>query len=403
MLQEIRLDTEELERLGALIPGPEPVLAPGKIVPVCETRLDGNELRYLTECITSNWISSAGPFVGRFEEAFASAAGCTRAVSCSSGTAALHLVLAALGLKAGDEIVVPAFTMIATANAVAYTGATPVFADSDPVTWNVTAATLEPKITPRSRAIIVVHTYGHPADMDPIRELADRRGLFLLEDAAEAHGAVYRGKPVGSLGDAATFSFYGNKIVTTGEGGMITTNDERLARLVRRLRDHAFSPDRHFWHTYLGYNYRMTNLQAAVGLAQVERLGDLVEARRENRRRYEARLKGVPGLTLPGESPGVTNVFWMYGILVEDGFGPTRDQLRIALASRGIETRTFFIPMHLQPLYRKAHAGERYPVAEELCRKGMYLPSGPALSERDIDLVAGEILRARAAAVPTLA
>ena len=178
MLEETRLDTDELERLGALIPGPEPVLAPGRIVPVCETRLDGNELRYLTECVTSNWISSAGPFVGRFEEAFARAAGCARAVSCSSGTAALHLVLAALGLKAGDEVVVPAFTMIATANAVAYTGATPVFADSDPVTWNVTAATLEPKITPRTRALVVVHTYGHPADMDPIRELADRAGAL---------------------------------------------------------------------------------------------------------------------------------------------------------------------------------------------------------------------------------
>jgi perosamine synthetase len=403
MLEETRFDTDELARLGALIPGPEPVLAPGRIIPVCETRLDGNELRYLTECVTSNWISSAGPFVGRFEEAFARAAGCAHAVSCSSGTAALHLVLAALGLKAGDEVIVPAFTMIATANAVAYTGATPVFADSHPVTWNVTAATLEPKITPRTRALVVVHTYGHPADMDPIRELADRRGLFLLEDAAEAHGAVYRGRPVGSIGDAATFSFYGNKIVTTGEGGMITTNDERLARLVRRLRDHAFSPDRHFWHTYQGYNYRMTNLQAAVGLAQVERLPDLVEARRENRRRYEARLRGVPGLTLPCESPGVTNVFWMYSLLVEDGFGSTRDQVRIALASRGIETRTFFIPMHLQPLFRKAHAGERYPVAEELCRKGMYLPSGPALSDRDIDLVTGEILRARPAAVPALA
>ena len=403
MLEETRLDADEIQRLGALIPGPEPVLAPGRIVPVCETRLDGNELRYLTECVASNWISSAGPFVRRFEQAFARAAGTAHAVSCSSGTAALHLVLAALGLRAGDEVVVPAFTMIATANAVTYTGATPVFADSDPVTWNVTAATLEPRITPRTRALVVVHTYGHPADMDPIRELADRRGLFLLEDAAEAHGAAYRGRPVGSLGDAATFSFYGNKIVTTGEGGMITTNDERLAGLVRRLRDHAFSPDRHFWHTYTGYNYRMTNLQAAVGLAQVERLGDLVEARRENRRRYEARLRDVPGLTLPSESSGVTSVFWMYGILVEDGFGATRDEVRIALARQGIETRAFFIPMHLQPLYRKAHAAERYPVAEELCRKGMYLPSGPALSDRDIDLVAGEILRARAAAVPTLA
>jgi perosamine synthetase len=403
MLEETRPDAEEIERLGTLIPGPEPVLPPGKVIRVCETRLTGNELRYLTECVTSNWISSAGPFVRRFEEAFASAVGCARAVSCSSGTAALHLVLAALGLKTGDEVVVPAFTMIATANAVTYTGATPVFADSEPATWNVSAATVAPKITGRTRAIVVVHTYGHPVDMEPLRALADRHGLFLVEDAAQAHGALYRGRPVGSLGDAATFSFYGNKIVSTGEGGMVTTNDGRLAGIVRRLRDHAFSDDRHFWHTYLGYNYRMTNLQAAVGLAQVERLGELVAARRENRQRYEARLRGVPGLTLPSEAPGVTNVFWMYGILVEDDFGCTRDQLRAAFARRGIETRTFFIPMHLQPIYRKAHAGERYPVAESLCRKGLYLPSGPALTEDDIDLVAGEIQRARAAAVPTLA
>lgn len=403
MLEETRPDTEEPESLRALLPAPEPVLPPGRIIPVCETRLDGNELRYLTECVTSNWISSAGPFVRRFEEAFARAAGCSSGVSCSSGTAALHLVLAALGLRAGDEVVVPAFTMIATANAVTYTGATPVFADSDPKTWNVTAATIEPKLTERTRAIVVVHTYGHPVDVEPVRRLADRHGLFLVEDAAEAHGALYRGRPVGSLGDAATFSFYGNKIVSTGEGGMVTTNDERLARLVRRLRDHAFSPDRHFWHTYLGYNYRMTNLQAAVGLAQVERLGELVAARRRNRRRYEARLRDVPGLTLPSEAPGVTSVFWMYGVLVEDGFGCSRDQLRAALARGGIETRTFFIPIHLQPIYRKAHAGERYPVAESLCRKGLYLPSGPALTEDDISLVTGEILRARAAAVPALA
>jgi perosamine synthetase len=403
MLEETRLDAEEMKRLGSLVPGPEPALAPGRVVRVCETRLDGNELKYLTECVTSNWISSAGPFVRRFEDAFAEATACRHAVSCSSGTAALHLVLAALGLGPGDEVVVPAFSMVATANAVRYTGATPVLADAAPGSCNVSAETIAPRITERTRAILVVHTYGHPVDMDPVRALADRHGLLVVEDAAEAHGALYRGRPVGSLADAATFSFYGNKIVTTGEGGMVTTQDARLAGIVRRLRDHAFSDERHFWHTYLGYNYRMTNLQAAVGLAQVERLGALVEARRENRRRYDARLAGMTGLTLPTEAPGVSSVFWMYGVLVEDEFGMSRDALRVALAARGVETRTYFVPIHVQPIYRAAHRGERYPVAEALCRKGLYLPSGPGLTDADVDLVGDAVEKARPALVPALA
>jgi len=403
MLDETRLDPREMESLGDLVPGPEPALAPGRVVRVCETRLDGNELKYLTECVTSNWISSAGPFVRRFEDAFAGATGCAHAVSCSSGTAALHLVLAALGLGPGDEVVVPAFSMIATANAVHYTGATPVLADAAPGSCNVSAATIAPRITERTRALLVVHTYGHPVDMDPVRALADRHGLLVVEDAAEAHGALYRGRPVGSLADAATFSFYGNKIVTTGEGGMVTTQDAGLARVVRRLRDHAFSDERHFWHTYLGYNYRMTNMQAAVGLAQVERMPELVAARRENRRRYDARLAGLPGLTLPSEAPHVSSVFWMYGVLVDAEFGLSRDALRAALAARGVETRTYFVPIHVQPIHRAAHRGESYPVAEDLCRRGLYLPSGPALTDADIDFVADTIEQARPAPVPALA
>jgi len=403
MLDETRPDPEDVARLGDLVPGPEPALAPGRVVRVCETRLDGNELRYLAECVASNWISSAGPFVGLFEDAFAAATASRHAVSCSSGTAALHLVFAALGLGPGDEVVVPAFSMIATANAVRYTGATPVLADAAPGSCNVSAETVAPRITERTKAILVVHTYGHPADMDPLRALADRHGLLLVEDAAEAHGALYRGRPVGSLADAATFSFYGNKIVTTGEGGMVTTQDAALARVVRRLRDHAFSDERHFWHTYLGFNYRMTNLQAAVGLAQVERMDALVEARRENRRRYDARLAGVPGLSLPSEEPWASSVFWMYGVLVESAFGLSRDALRAALAARGVETRTYFVPIHVQPIYRASHAGERYPVAEDLCRRGLYLPSGPGLTDADVDLVGNAIEKARPAPVPALA
>jgi perosamine synthetase len=388
----------------AVLPGPEPPLsAPeedrgqgrSRILPVCETRLDGNELAYLTECIRSNWISSRGPFVERFEEAFSSAVGCRFGVACSSGTTALHLALAALGLEKGDEVILPTFTMIATANAVAYTGATPVLVDADPVTWNLDLSQVEAEIGPRTRAIIAVHTYGRPVAMGEVREIARRHGLVVIEDAAEAHGAKDHNQPAGSLGDIATFSFYGNKIITTGEGGMVTTNDEKLAARTRRLRDHGFSPERHFWHSSIAFNYRMTNLQAAVGLAQTERFELLVEARRRNARLYRDRLAGIPGLTLPGEDRDSRNVYWMFGLLVEDDFGQTRDELRSALAARGIETRTFFIPVHLQPVFQHLAAAREFPVAEMLCRKGMYLPSGPTLTPQDIDRVAREIASAR--------
>ena len=401
---ETKRDAALLEEIDALLPGPEPeVTAPREngadspvgIVPVCETLLDGNELAYLTECVRSNWISSRGPFVSRFEAAFAKAVGCRFGVACSSGTTALHLALTTLGLQSGDEVILPTFTMIATANAVAYTGATPVLVDADPLNWNLDLSQIEAKITPRTRALVVVHTYGRPVSMEPVREIARRHGLFVVEDAAEAHGARDHGRPVGSLGDIATFSFYGNKIITTGEGGMVTTNDERLALRARRLRDHGFSEERHFWHSSLAFNYRMTNLQAAVGLAQTERFESLVEARRRSARLYKERLAAVPGLTLPGEDPDTRNVYWMFGLLVEEAFGRTRDELRAALARRGIETRTFFIPIHLQPVFRKLADRKAFPVAEMLCRKGMYLPSGPDLPPQDIDRVAREIEAAR--------
>ncbi|MGH9422555.1 MAG: DegT/DnrJ/EryC1/StrS family aminotransferase [Thermoanaerobaculia bacterium] len=389
------LENDEWAALDGMLPESEPALklppARSRIIPVAETLLDGNELQYVTDCIRSNWVSSEGPYVRRFENAFAAAAGCRFGIACSSGTTALHLLLAAYGLEPGDEVIIPAFTMIATANAVAYTGATPVLVDAEPDTWNIDVDLVKRKITPRTRAIVAVHTYGHPADADPLRALAKKHGLLFLEDAAEAHGAVYRGRSIGSLGDAAIFSFYGNKIVTTGEGGMITTNDEDLAKLARQLRGHAISPQRHFWHEYLGFNYRMTNLQAAVGLAQTERIHALVQKRRENAGSYHERLSAVPGLTLPIEKAGVKNVFWMYAVLVEEAFGLSRNELREALALRGIETRSMFIPIHLQPIYRHLFRGERYPVAEALCRKGLYLPSGPGLSAEEIDFIAGQI------------
>ncbi|HVT17699.1 MAG TPA: aminotransferase class I/II-fold pyridoxal phosphate-dependent enzyme [Thermoanaerobaculia bacterium] len=402
MIEEVELTAEELGPLAGLIPDPEPELAlpcrraagaPERILPVADTLLDGNELLYLTECVRSNWISSAGRFVGEFEQSFARAVGCAHGVACASGTAALHLAVATLGIGPGDEVIVPTFTMIATANAVTYTGARPVLVDAEPETWNLDVAQVEARITPRTRAIVVVHTYGHPADMAPLLAVARRHRLAVIEDAAEAHGARYRGRPAGSLGDAAVFSFYGNKIVTTGEGGMVTTNDERIAAVVRRLRDHAFSADRHFWHKYLGFNYRMTNLQAAVGLAQTERFAELLAARRRNATRYHERLAPIAGrgLGLPVERADVSSAFWMYAILVENDFGCSRDELRRRLARQGIETRTFFIPIHLQPIYFRRHRGESFPVAESLCGKGMYLPSGPSLTAAEIDFIAAEV------------
>lgn len=393
VLDEIRLTAEELSEIAHLLPDPEPPLerSAGPVIPVSETRLDGNELAYLSECIRSNWISSAGPFVERFENRFAGDAGTKFAVACSSGTAALHLALAALGIGPGDEVIVPAFTMIATANAVRYTGATPVFVDSDFRDWNLDVAQIEAKVTERTRGIVPVHTYGLPADMDALRQIAQRRGLFLLEDAAQAHGATLGGRPAGSLGDAAAFSFYGNKIISTGEGGMVTTNDEDLARVVRNLRDHAFSAERHFWHRRLGFNYRMTNLQAAVGLAQAERLPEFVAIRRGNARRYSQALAGVSGITLPPERSGAEGVFWMYGILVGDEFGCSRDELRRRLAKRGIETRTFFVPIPIQPVYFRQWRGTRFPVAERLGSTGLYLPSSACLTAEDIARVAGGV------------
>jgi perosamine synthetase len=408
MLQPRELKLEAMGDLAEIIPGPEPILiaqrnpipqfgAPTRrpIIPVCEPWLAGNELKYITEAVETNWISSAGGYIHRFETLFAEKMGARYGVACANGTVALHLALATLGLEPGDEVIIPTFTMIATANSVTYLGAKPVLVDSEPVTWNMDVGQIEAKITPRTRAIIPVHTYGHPVDMDALNAVAQKHGLFVLEDAAEAHGAQYKGRPAGSLGDAACFSFYGNKIITTGEGGMVTTNREDVARLAWNLRDHAFSTERHFWHKFLGYNYRMTNLQAAIGLAQTEQLEKFVAARRANAAYYTQLLRQIPGVITPPEAAWATNVFWMYGIILEKEFGPTRDQLRQALARRGIETRTFFIPMHCQPIYFDRYRGERYPVAEDLCRRGLYLPSASGLTRDDIEAVVAAVKESR--------
>lgn len=346
-------------------------------LPVAEPFLGEEELRYVSECVLSGWVSSAGKFVSRFEGLFAERCGVDHAIAVSNGTAALHVALAALGVGPGDEVIVPALTFIATANAVTYTGARPVFADSEPVTWNVDPEAIAAAITSRTKAIVPVHLYGHPADLDAIVAAAD--GIPIIEDAAEAHGALYKGRPVGSLGLAGTFSFYGNKIVTTGEGGIVVTNDAELAARIRVLRDHGMEPGRRYWHPVLGFNYRLTNLQAALGVAQLERLDEILDAKRRVSDRYSAGLNHLPGITLPPEAPWATNVHWLYSILVDD-----RDTVMDVLELAGIESRPFFTPIHQQPLYA---TGEPLPVAESLAGRGVSLPSAVTLSSAEIDRV----------------
>lgn len=379
-----------------ILPGPEPKLKPSsslhKIIPVYEPLLIGNEKKYISDCLKTNWISSAGSYIPRFERGFSRYCGVKYGIACSSGTASLHLALAAYGITKGDEVITPTFTMIATANAVTYTGAKVVLVDAEPRTYNIDVERIEEKITPRTKAIIVVHIYGHPAQMYKILDIAKRYKLYVIEDAAEAHGAEYRGKKAGGLGDAACFSFYGNKIITTGEGGMVVTNNKKIAQRAAYLRDHTFSKERHFWHKELGFNYRMTNLQAAIGLAQIERIDEFVKMKINIAKYYNLLITDIKGITLPPDTADIKNVYWLYSILIERDFGITRDRLRQGLAEAGIETRAFFIPMHLQPVYSKGNQGQ-FPVSEELCRKGLCLPSAVTLKKRDIEYVVKMILK----------
>jgi perosamine synthetase len=368
--------------------------APGRpFIPVAAPVLAGREKEYVADCMESGWISSAGKYVELFEAEFAKFCGVRHAVSCCNGTAALHLSLAALGVGPGDEVIVPTLTFVATANAVTYCGARPVFVDSEPGSWNLDPAQVASKITPRTKGVIAVHLYGNPVDVDALRALAGRHGLFLLEDAAEAHGALHRGRPAGSLGDIAAFSFYGNKIIATGEGGMVTTDDDALAARARLLRGQGMDPERRYWFPVVGYNYRMMNIPAAIGLAQLERAGWHTARRREVAASYRRLLGGVAGLDWQAEREWARHAHWMFTVVLGDGGADDRDRLMARLHEEGVETRPVFFPVHSLPPYREAARGEEFPVAERLARRGLSLPTWAGLGDDDLSYVC-ERLRA---------
>ena len=355
------------------------------MIPIAEPSLGKEELNNVVEAIKSGWISSQGRFIVEFEQKFAHYCGAKYGVATSNGTAALHLALEALGIGQGDEVIVPTLTFIATANAVTYSGAKPILVDSHPGYWCMNPDSIEGSITKRTRAIVPVHLYGHPCNMEAIIAIASRHNLYVIEDAAEAHGAAFHGKKVGSFGHINCFSFYGNKIISTGEGGMCLTDDEDLVHKMRILRDHGSSPVRRYWCDIVGFNYRMTNLQAAVGSAQVDKLDKLIATRSRIATWYNDAFRHCAELgviRLPPEMPWAESVCWLYSILIEDGFGMTRDEIIEELRQRDIETRPFFFPLHVMPPY---HRGSQvFPVAEELARKGMSLPSSSKLGKREV-------------------
>lgn len=345
-------------------------------IPVMTPQLNGNELNYVTECITTGWISSQGAYVKRFEKEFAEICGSNHGVAVSNGTVAIHLALAALGIGEGDEVIVPDLTFAASINGVIYTGATPVIADVDPETWTLSPAAVEALITPKTKAIMPVHLYGHPCHMDELMAIAKKHKLLVVEDCAEALGTLYKGKHVGTFGDSATFSFFGNKTITTGEGGMVLFNDQATCDKAMVLRDHGMSKQKRYWHDFVGYNYRMTNIQAAIGVAQLERLNEFVSLKRKMASVYNEGLKGQKGITLPPEKDWAFNGYWLYTCIIDPKEGVSRDELIEKLTRNGVETRPVFYPLHEMPPYvGYIRSGQTFPVTDYLSRNGISLPS----------------------------
>lgn len=357
-------------------------------VPIYQPDLSGNEKKYVSECIDTTWISSRGRFVSEFETGFAARIGVEHAASVSNGTVALHLALMALGIGPGDEVIVPTLTYIASANAVTYTGAAPVFVDSLRDTWQIDPEDVRRHITPRTRAIMPVHLYGQACDMDALTAIAREFRLFIVEDCAEAFGTIYKGRHVGTFGDISTFSFFGNKTITTGEGGMVVSNDKTLIERARHLKGQGLATHREYWHDVVGYNYRMTNIQAAIGLAQLERADETIARKRALAERYKAALRDLP-VEVHVEAPDTVHSYWMFSILVEHA--DQRDVLRKHLAQDGIETRPLFYPMHTMPMYAKNF--RKHSVAEDLAWRGINLPSWPGLTDEQVNSVVLSISR----------
>ena len=358
-----------------------------QLIPVYQPSLSGNEKEYVNDCLESSWISSKGKYIGLFESAFSSFTSIKHSIAVSNGTVAIHLALAALGIGPGDEVIVPTLTYIASVNAISYTGATPVFADSCQETWQVCANSIERRLTPRTKAVLVVHLYGQVCDLKAIRQLCDQHNLFLIEDCAEAFGSKYDDKHVGNLGNISTFSFFGNKTITTGEGGMVCTNDQTLAERCLKLKGQGLALYREYWHDVVGYNYRMTNICAAIGLAQLERANQFLEQKRKLFQKYVNRLNGLP-LNFLGEQENTVNSFWMINIALDNA--QARDPLRDFLRINGIETRPVFYPVHTMPIYSKKF--ESHPVAEDIARRGISLPSWPELPDTDFKSITDSII-----------
>ena len=369
-----------------------------KSIFVNEPLLGNKELEYVIECIRTGWISSAGPFIEEFEQKWSEFCGMKFGIAVSNGTTALQVAVHCLGLQPGDEVIMPTFTIISCAQAVVECGGIPVLVDCDPRTWCMDVSQVEAKITSRTKVIMPVHIYGHPVDMDPLILLAQKYGLKIIEDAAEVHGAEYLSgrdgliptwKRCGGMSDLSCFSFYANKLITTGEGGMILTNDEKLADRARSLRNLCFRPERRFLHTELGFQYRLTNLQAALGVAQIERINQIIAKKRWMGQAYTERLKSIYYLQLPVEEPWAKSVYWMYGLVLDAATGMDAVEFANRLKKLGVETRPFFLGMHEQPVFleRGLFNGERYPIAEKIARQGLYLPSGLALTEEQLEQV----------------
>lgn len=360
-------------------------------IPVSEPCLSKEELENVTKAVKSSWISSKGEFINKFEENFAHYCGTGYGVSTSNGTTALHLALKAIGVSQGDEVIIPTLTFVSTASTVKFCNATPVFVDSHPDYWCIDPRRIEDKITDRTKAIVPVHLYGHPCDMDVIMDIASDYNLYVVEDAAEAHGAEYKSKKVGGVGHIGCFSFYGNKIITTGEGGMCVTNDKDLAEKMSLLKNHGMNPDKRYWHDIVGFNYRMTNLQAAIGVAQLKKIDEFIKVKRKNAELYNRLLNDINGLILPPEMPWAKNVYWMYSVLIDAKFGFDIKKIQEKLLKKGIDTRPLFYPIHTMPPYKSNKDNKGFPISEKLSKIGISLPSSVTLKKKDINFICNSL------------